>query len=293
VFAFITKNRLRLISFGIIWFFIALLVESSIIPIGNVIFEHRVYLPMVGFSLFFSVLLAAFITDNKKYMVVFGIVVLTLGFLTYQRNTVWQTEITLWSDVSKKSPFKPRPANSLGYAYLEDGKLDKALNQFNRALTLAPHYVDALNNRGRTFARMGEYRKALQDYSRSIELNPFYIKAYNNRGNILSYQGENDSAIVDFSNALFLEPDFAEAYINRGLVYEKQRKYELALNDFNKAIDLNPNISEAYNNRGILYIKTGKTEQAVSDFKKAIQLKPSFTTAIRNLNHILQNSQKD
>jgi hypothetical protein len=39
----------RLISFAIFWFFITLSVESSIIPIRDVIFEHRVYLPSVGF----------------------------------------------------------------------------------------------------------------------------------------------------------------------------------------------------------------------------------------------------
>ncbi|HWR58589.1 MAG TPA: hypothetical protein VN328_06845, partial [Thermodesulfovibrionales bacterium] len=39
----------RLIAFGIFWFFITLFVESSVIPIADVIFEHRLYLPSVGF----------------------------------------------------------------------------------------------------------------------------------------------------------------------------------------------------------------------------------------------------
>ena len=47
-------SKYRLISFGIFWFFLTLLPESSIIPIKDVIYEHRLYLPMVGFSIFFS-----------------------------------------------------------------------------------------------------------------------------------------------------------------------------------------------------------------------------------------------
>src|SRR3990167_7117322 len=43
-----------LISFGILWFFITLSVESSIIPIRDVIFEHRLYLPSVGIVIAFS-----------------------------------------------------------------------------------------------------------------------------------------------------------------------------------------------------------------------------------------------
>ena len=48
-------NRLwlRMVSFGIFWFFVTLSVESSIIPIVDVIYEHRLYLPSVGFFLAF------------------------------------------------------------------------------------------------------------------------------------------------------------------------------------------------------------------------------------------------
>lgn len=48
-------KRNRLIAAGIFWFFLTLLVESSIIPIRHVIFEHRMYLPSVGFSISFVV----------------------------------------------------------------------------------------------------------------------------------------------------------------------------------------------------------------------------------------------
>ncbi|MCX5884708.1 MAG: hypothetical protein NT096_02140 [Proteobacteria bacterium] len=50
------KKR-RLISFAILWFFITLSVESSIIPIRDVIYEHRVYLPSVGFVILIAIFL--------------------------------------------------------------------------------------------------------------------------------------------------------------------------------------------------------------------------------------------
>ena len=46
-----------MIAFGIIWFFVTLSVESSVIPISDVIFEHRLYLAIVGVSLCFPVML--------------------------------------------------------------------------------------------------------------------------------------------------------------------------------------------------------------------------------------------
>ena len=43
--------KYRLVSFSIFWFFLTLLPESSFLPIKDVIFEHRLYLPLVGYSI--------------------------------------------------------------------------------------------------------------------------------------------------------------------------------------------------------------------------------------------------
>ena len=45
-------SKYRLVSFSIFWFFLTLLPESSLFPIKDVIFEHRLYLPLVGYSMF-------------------------------------------------------------------------------------------------------------------------------------------------------------------------------------------------------------------------------------------------
>ncbi len=51
-------RRARLISFGIIWFFVTLSVTSSFIVIYDVIFEHRLYLPSVGFAIIMAFLIS-------------------------------------------------------------------------------------------------------------------------------------------------------------------------------------------------------------------------------------------
>jgi hypothetical protein len=58
-------KKSRLISFGIFWFFITLSVESSIIPIRDVIFEHRVYLPSVGFVIFLTTAISQMMEQIK------------------------------------------------------------------------------------------------------------------------------------------------------------------------------------------------------------------------------------
>jgi len=58
VFAVWAYRRARLLSFGIIWFFVTLSVTSSFIVIYDVIFEHRLYLPSIGFAIFAALLVS-------------------------------------------------------------------------------------------------------------------------------------------------------------------------------------------------------------------------------------------
>ena len=58
VFAVWAYRRARLLSFGIIWFFVTLSVTSSFVVIYDVIFEHRLYLPSIGFAIFAALLIS-------------------------------------------------------------------------------------------------------------------------------------------------------------------------------------------------------------------------------------------
>ena len=132
----------RLIAFGIFWFFIALAVESSVIPIVDVIFEHRVYLPSVGFFLALStavVLAAEKLAVRRPTLagvpfLILVVVVCSLAVATFRRNMVWADETTLWEDVAAKSPDKSRPWNNLAYAYLKIGETEAARDQFFQAM---------------------------------------------------------------------------------------------------------------------------------------------------------------
>ncbi|HXX58309.1 MAG TPA: tetratricopeptide repeat protein, partial [Thermodesulfovibrionales bacterium] len=133
----------RLMGFGILWFFITLSVESSIIPIADVIFEHRLYLPLVGvFTGMTTGLLIAAKRLKIETAVILLFVLLTLLFsgLTYARNNQWRDEISLWQDIVEKSPHKARPYNGLGAAYASSGQLDKAIAEYQTALRLKPDF---------------------------------------------------------------------------------------------------------------------------------------------------------
>jgi len=277
-------RKYRLISFGIIWFFLTLLPESSIIPIKDVIFEHRLYLPMVGFSLFLVSTLYVFLAGKtlRPLAITLFILVTIYSVLTYRRNMVWKDSFTLWNDAVHKSPNKSRPYNSRGLEYSNRGNFDQALSDYNKAIQLNPNYAYAYNNRGNTRNTKGDFNQAISDYTKAIEINPNFAEAYNNRGVAYGSKGYFDKEISDYTKAIEINPNFTEAYYNRGVVYYSKGSFDQAISDYTKAIQLNPRYTDAYNNRGNTYNTKGDFSQAISDYTKAIEIDPNFAEAYYN-----------
>lgn len=247
-------RRHRLMSFGILWFILTLLPESSIIPIADPIYEHRLYLPLVGCSIF-AVAGLYYLFRNKSFKTVITIltmIVAVCSILTYERNRVWKNEIVLWSDTISKSPGKVRPYNNRGLAYFDQGEYDKAIADFSRAIELKRDYADGYYNRGLAYHKKAEYNKAIADYTGAIIINPEYLKAY----------------------------------INRGQVYSANRNHENALRDFRRAIEITPLDTAGYFNLAYLYLALGEKKEAIAVYKKILKIEPNNAEARFNLGAI-------
>ena len=264
------------VSFGIFWFFLSLSVESSIIPIHHVIFEHRLYLPMVGFCLVLTGGMFALCKDAKRFTIAVVLLALIYSYLTFERNGVWRSEVALWQDVSKKSPRKIEAYFNLGTAYLHENNLDLALANFNRALALDANLEKVYENRGIVYAKMGRDDLALADFNRALEINPHYVSAYHNRGMLYTRQDHIDLALVDFNRVVELNPYDGQNFFNRANLYVMTKQYDSALSDYTHALKLNPDDVDSYNNRGGVYFHKKMWKEALGDFNKAIALNPQY-----------------
>jgi len=276
--------RYRLVSFSIFWFFLTLLPESSFLPLQDLIFEHRLYLPLVGFSIFLVTSLFYLFEKKGVTMVIIALaaVIACNSFLTYQRNKIWKDDFTLWNDSIHKSPLKARPYNNRGLDYERQNDFTRALSDYDRALELKPNFIEAYNNRGTTYDKLGKFAQAIADYNKALALNPQYAEIYNNRGSAKDKLGQWTQAIADYNKAIELNPDHAESYNNRGSIYDKLGQYHEAILDFDKAIALNPIYLEAINNRASVNEKLGSTSQAITGYNKAIEINPRFAQAYYN-----------
>ena len=80
----------------------------------------------------------------------------------------------------------------LGQRYLQQGKLDIALEKLQRALQFNPNYADAHTVIALLYERIGDPKSAEEHYRRAVELQPKAGAANNNYGQILCSAGRLD-----------------------------------------------------------------------------------------------------
>lgn len=312
-------KKQRVIAFGIFWFFITLMVESSIMPIEDNMFEHRTYLPSFGFFFILAAGIFPWLASKNKYLAygVLGGIILINSFLTFERNKVWANELTLWSDVVKKSPEKARgylnrgvaqwtveqwsPAIqdyrkaielnpkhysaaywNLGTALNKFSNWEEAIGNFNKAIEIYPNYADAYVGRAIAYGSSNKPEEALRDINKAVEIAPGNAGNYFNRGVLFMNKKQFNEALQDFNKTIALDPNNVDAYINRSTIYANQKQYQAALEDCNKCITLNPKYLKAYGNRAILFTELKQFDKAIQDYSTLIQMNSGSIQAYLN-----------
>lgn len=237
-------NRRKLLFFGIFFFFITISLESSFIPIADVIAEHRVYLPSVGFFLLEAVFLLwmsrkTHLPRKMLYIVIFCIV-LIYSYNTYQRNKVWRDDVSLFTDIVKKSPHKAKPRANLGAALLKQNRLDEALIQLEKAARLDRRYAFIYNDIGIVYERRGNTEEALRYYRIALSREPTYPRARNNIASLYYKSGQIENAAKEYETVLESHPDDPEAHHGLGVMLYLLKREDEGVAHVKRAIELDP-----------------------------------------------------
>ena len=157
---------IRLAAFGGIWFFAMLMIESSVIPIRDLMMEHRVYLPFAGVSWAVS----AIVTEasgtvwfrERRRILIGGMVLVTVGLasLTELRNRVWENPETLWRSVLVTNPESSRAQLNLGNALLRDGRFEEALGFYETLGRSGTLRADSLYHRALALVLLRRFDEA-------------------------------------------------------------------------------------------------------------------------------------
>lgn len=258
-------SAMRLLGIGIVWFYLTLSIESSLIPIRDVIFEHRLYLPSVGFFIALTAGVGWVIAPRphlqKMAWCSLAILAASLTASTVARNMVWSSELTMWQDVLKKSPNKARVRSYVGLHYAKQLVLDKAVQNLVRAIEL-----DQINDR---------YRIYLNHTVTMIA----GLKKRSSSG--IKYQSGLEAV-----DPKFFEPWLAVSYNNLGLAYEFMNNDAVAKINYFKAINIDHTLDLAWYNIALLAAKHLDTEGYNQAVYKLGPLNPELYKQLPKLTQI-------
>ena len=239
--------RRTLMFFGIIWFFVCVAISSSIIPLPDVMAEHRSYLPSVGIILLLvcgADLIRSHLSRSRWWAPIMPVLlsawVVSLGTATTTRHEVWRTALSLWTDTVAKSPGKYRPWHNLGCHYNSHGKPDDAVSCFKKALEIEPRLVIAYENIASIQNVRSNFSEALEFSLNGLKLNPNRPTLHYNLGVARCGLGQVESGIQSLRNAVAIDPRHARAHVSLGLYYRITRDYDRALKHFQTAMSIQP-----------------------------------------------------
>lgn len=328
-----TKQILRPISFGIAWFFLALIPTSSIIPLAEVMNDHRMFFPFVGLVLSVGwgicLLVMKYVskTEPSKALGVIALCVLVLaahGYGTYQRNEVWDSNESLWKDVTIKSPNNGRGWMNYGLALMRRGEFTGALEAYNKAMELTPTYAYLHINMGVLLNAMGKAKEAEQYYINAKNYSPNLPEAHYFYASYLFQQKRLNDAIVELKRTIQLSPAHQEArYLLMTVLQQKGQKAELkelaqetlqiipndertrqflegtagvgtVVEEAEKRAKANPTVDN-YIELSLTYYNAGNYESCIAACRKALELQSDNAKAYNNIcsaYNMLQEWQK-
>jgi tetratricopeptide (TPR) repeat protein len=256
-------HKSPILSFGILFYFVNHIMESTILPL-ELVFEHRNYLPSL--FIFFPIAAGAvqvvrhYRKTHRTGMLVLGSTLLTvliamLGVTTYLRNNAWASEKTLWEDALIKAPDSARPYGRLAYYYDTAGHYDLALSLYEASLSKkwARHSTRSvtLSNMARIYAIKEDYEKSLILYDQSFSENTNDLQPMFHKASLLITMGRWDDArqIVEI---LMKQKYIPWDDLNlMGLILLKENNPEQALDYFRRALIRSPHNPKIYVNIGI------------------------------------------
>ena len=165
----------------------------------------------------------------------------------------------------------------LGAVYLQQGRLDVALEEFSLASKIEPSYAAAYNGLGLVQAALGQDAVAELNFKKAVQLEPLNSEAHNNYGSFLCARNRLDESIKEFmaalKNPLYATP--AMAYTNAAVCSLRKNDSVQAEGYLLRALQLDPLASVAAYQLAAIQFKRKDALAAKKTLQAALSSKAS------------------
>lgn len=282
----------RDLAFGLAFFSVNLLFVLQVVSAGDAFLAERfTYVGSVGVAFlvgrgFEEMSRRRFLRNLATPVALVGLSV--LAFATVGRIGIWENSEALWSSVIERYPDSAAVAwtNRGGYR-LDEGRLDEAEKDSQRAVDLVPGTSDAWNNLGRIRFERGDLEGAIPFYEKALELRPAFPVALCNRAAVAARQGDLPLALDLLDRALALDPLSTDARRDRVIVLKELGRRDEVLEEIQAFLKLVPDNALMHNELGVTLLDQGNPGEALISFQRALQLEPGNPLFLQNRSYAL------
>ena len=279
-----------IIIFGIVWFILLVLpgmLYSRYYPKSGMFYhylDHRAYLPLIGFVI---LLLKSLEPDLMKVkpnkLFIYGIALtIILSSYSFFHVKTFANPANFLNDAVEDNSKAAVVYFLRGNFWKDSGKMEEAINDYTRAVSIDINYAEAYNNRGSVYGLLGDNHKAIRDLTMAIKLEPNIQDGFFNRAIARDATGDYAGAIEDYNKSIEISPDDYLNYFLRGNSYKSIGQTENAIRDYTTSLNLNKRFPEAYFNRGNAFSSILDSKKAIEDYSMAIRLNPHYVKAFVN-----------
>jgi tetratricopeptide (TPR) repeat protein len=243
--------------------------------------------------------------SRKRLLVLAGVGVLVCGAL----YSWWSTEndpgklgleaydagryeqaIEYFTRALRKNPQDATTFACRALAYLQEGNLERSLNDSEKAIRLAPDRGLGYVAKANALTALGQAPKALEVLNEGIRRDPKSARAYYTRAELVRKYGlQGADPVTDLQEAVGLNPQFTRAYAWLGILYDGRQEYDKAVVVCDRALELEKAQGStdkearalAYFGRGLALCELDQEKQGNEDIEMALRLNPGLGKALR------------
>ena len=234
VFWEIRKNKSGIILLGLAFSTCLLIPVSGIIPINGILYEHWLYVPMVGVAVMvygvvsfwgamkatpesrndpehpkgtsYPVAAQARITVFNKILFSFALLLIILYIvLTVRQNNIWADPVVFYRYTLSFAPDSARLHNNLGMSLANIGDTKDSIVEYEKALNSGLGYPEIYNNLGNAEIATGSYKDAEKNLKKALQLAPQFTVAKNNLFKLYLLTKQYDKARRLYGNDIQVE----------------------------------------------------------------------------------------
>ena len=252
-----------LLTFGVLWFFIAQLPFANIAGQPAIMAERYIYIASFGFIL--AILHFWFLMPRRIGILLMVVLAIFWGSLTYLRNFDWRDGVSVWKSVLNVYPESALGYNNVGKEYVDKKEYELAASFYQKALEFRPGYFYASNDLALTYMNLDKLDFAEAQFKKTLAINENYIQAHLGLANLYRKLGLFDKAVFTLKRALAV----------------KQEDTPLSDKGFSFLM------SDIYNDIGLVYREDGRIKEANEAFVSSLKLDPQSRVAYNNLRELI------